>query len=144
MLCRQKATSLPALNPWHNLSILGEGKIAQTVILPHEAKEILPSSFRIGNRSRSVNFQRVPEQELESLFWSRSKSKKKWLRSSLVSIQGCRQWVSASASLPFTTGVPIENGSRPFQPYAEHGPRVCCFPPTTQTKRRDWLKHFQE
>jgi len=39
MQCIQDATNcLPAPKLCHNLSILGEGKIALTVILPHEAK----------------------------------------------------------------------------------------------------------
>ena len=83
MQCRQENTNcLPELKPCHNLSILGDGKITQTVILPHDAKKILPSSFRNGNRSQSVNFQRV--HELESLFLEQEQESKKWLRSTLV------------------------------------------------------------
>jgi len=39
MQCRQEATNcLSALKPCHNLSILCDGKIALTDILPHEVK----------------------------------------------------------------------------------------------------------
>jgi len=34
--------------------MLGNGKIALTIILPHKAKQTLTSSFRSANRSRSV------------------------------------------------------------------------------------------
>jgi len=71
MQCKQKNTNcLPALKPSRNLPILGNGKIALRVILLHEAKQTLPSSFR------SVNFQRVLEQELESLFGAEAGVKK--------------------------------------------------------------------
>jgi len=58
---------------------LSKSKIDLTVILPHEAKQTLPSSFRSANRSRSVSFQRVPEQEqeLESLFLKQEQESKK-------------------------------------------------------------------
>jgi len=57
MQCRQEVINcLPVLKPCHTLSILGDSKIALTVILSHEAKWMLPSSFRSWNRCRSVNF----------------------------------------------------------------------------------------
>jgi len=66
---RETTTCLPALKAWQYSFILANGKIVQTVILPHVAKQTLLPSFRSVNRSRSVNFQWAlyQEQELESL-----------------------------------------------------------------------------
>ena len=89
MHCKQEVSNcLPALIPWHNLSILVKGKIAAAAILPHAAKYTLLSSFRSVNRNRSVNFQWTPEQELESLFGAGAEVKKTPPTTSAVDITG--------------------------------------------------------
>ena len=46
----------PALKPWHNLSILGKGKIAPAVLLPHVPKHTLVSSLRSGKKESECKF----------------------------------------------------------------------------------------
>jgi len=55
---------------------LDKGKIVPVVLLPHEAQYTLLSSLQSVNRSRSVNFQCAPEQELKPLFRNRNRSQK--------------------------------------------------------------------
>jgi len=55
---------------------LAEGEIASDAHLPQEGNYTLLSSFRSANSSRSLISNELLKQELESLFWNRSRSQK--------------------------------------------------------------------